>query len=461
MAKGKGPLYLIAVAGLVLAMLPYAAQADDASLGAVGYGVVPLDNDQVTMAAERVDAEIRGDRAWVTCVFTFTNTGPPTEVLMGFPQADSTRGESELVDFRAFVDEVEIPVAFRHDTQTQARSEYPVAGWHTFTVAFAPGQTHIVRNTYHGRLTRVSNGGRIFEYILHTGATWKGPIGQADIVVRWQRDRDVAPESLSAHPTGYAKGRRELRWHFSNFEPSREDDIGVHFRPVYGPHNLGIDPSFWGQVPPSRSEPGRPPEPLIADNDPATAWISPEEVPSGDLAEPWVAWSYGTFPHYSTETLGLGILPGVAGDEDAFRAHGRPKEVLVRLARLREGAETMPAITPVPPFFLLSPEPELELTEHRLVLEDAPHWQFLRLEKPATVLAFQVVVETVYPGESHHDVAIAELLFPLLEEDLESVPVLLPFTGEGSQVGFGPWVTAPAAMVLASLTLFWLRKRDR
>lgn len=451
MTKRCKLLSLIATAGLFLAILPHTVRADAASLGAVGYGVVPLDNDQVAMAAERVEAEIRGDEAWVTCLFTFTNTGPATEVLMGFPQAQPIEGGvTELFDFRAFVDEEEVPVTFRQNGQPQGGWDYPIAGWHTFTVPFADGQTRIVRNTYHGRLTWESNGGRLFEYILHTGSTWHGPIGEADIVVHWQNERYVAPETLSASPPGYARGQRDLHWHFTDLEPTREDDIRVYFRPVYGPHNIGTASASSGKVQPAKTGYNLPAA-LFSDGDPTTAWQSTAETTGA-----WVAWGYEHYPHYATPTLGLGILPGVFGDD--FRAHGRPKEVLVRLARFREGVEVPPVVIPVADSFL-HPLPQLTISEHRLTLEDAARWQFLRLEEPATVLAFQVVVESVYPGEGYDDVAIAEVLFPLLEEDLASVPVLLPVTGEASPVVLGPWVVAAAVMVLAVFMLFWLRKR--
>ena len=426
MASKGGLLCLMIMAGFFLAILAYAAQADDTSLGAVGYGVVPLDNDQVTMAAERVEAEIRGDQAWVTCVFTFTNTGPAVEVLMGFPQAQSLMGgESKLMDFRAFVDSEDVPVIFRPNAQPQGDWDY--AGWYTFNVSFAAGQTRVVRNTYHGRLNLVSNGSRAFEYILHTGATWRDAIEQVDIVVRWQKDRDVRPDTISASPSGYVQGQRELHWHFIDLEPDHEDDIRVFFRPIYGPSNLGMAAASSGRVQPATIGYGLPAA-LFSDSDPVTAWQA-----EGETKGAWVIWSYDSYPHYATPTLGLGILPGMAGDMDAFLAHGRPREVLVRLVRLKDGVEMPPMISPTQRSFL-NPGPGLEITEHRLVLEDTPCWQFMRLEKPAIVLAFQVVVESIYPGEQYGDVAIAEVLFPLLEEDLESAPGSLPVgRGEGSR----------------------------
>jgi len=437
-------LFLIALAGFSLTIPLPAARADDASLGAVGYGVVPLNNDQVTMAAERVEAEMRGDQAWVTCTFTFHNTGAAAEVLMGFPQAQASAGEaSQLLDFRAFVDSEQVPVTFRPNAQPQGEWDY--AGWHSFTVPFAAGQIRTVRNTYHGRLTLQSDGGRVFEYVLHTGATWLGPIGRADVVVRWQRDRDVLPETLSASPAGHIQGRHELRWHFTDLEPTRGNDIQVYFRPAYGPHNLGIAPIFWGRQPPSQSKHGLPPVPLIADGDPATAWRLVD-----DTAPTWIGWGYGGFSHYASPTLGLGILPGVASDAEAFSAHGRPKVVLIRLAHLKEGEQPPPTVFPSPLLFTLDPGPALEITEHRLTLDDAPRWQFLRLEEPATVLAFQVVVENAYLGQRYDDVAIAEVLFPLLEEDLASPPPLLPAAGSRRPLAFWTfWVAGGAALVLA------------
>jgi len=466
-------LIWIATAVLFMAVMRYNIRADDASLGAVGYGVVPLQNDQVTMAAERVEAEIRGDQAWVTCIFTFTNTGDATQLLIGFPQAQPTEGGApELLDFQAFVDGEEMPVTFHPNVQPEGEWDY--AGWHTFTVPFAAGQTCTIRNTYHGRLTWLSNGGRFFEYILHTGAVWQGPIGQADIIVHWQRDREVAPGTLSGSPPGYLLGQRELHWHFTNLEPTVEDDIRVLFRPIYGPHSLGTATASSGQVQPARTGYSLPAA-LFADGDPATAWRA-----EGETVGAWAIWSYHSYPHYASPTLGLGILPGMAGDEDAFRAHGRPKEVLVRVARLKEdvsvhwgdAVDALPVVAPIPDSFS-HPVPQLEITEHRLTLEDAPRWQFLRFEKPATALAFQVVVESVYPGERYNDVAIAKVLFPLLEEDLPSMPAQLPATG-GETVGvlaentplWVGWKVAPRAVgitaaLLLPVIILRVRRRNR
>lgn len=131
----------------------------------------------------------------------------------------------------------------------------------------------------------------------------------------------------------------------------------------------------------------------------------------------------------------------------------------MRLAQLKDGVEALPVVSPAQRLFL-DPEPGLKITEHRLILEDAPCWQFMRLEEPVTVLAFQVVVESIYPGAQYDDVAIAEVLFPLLEEDLGSAPGSVPVAEAQSHGVLGPWVAMMAAIVLAAVITVWLRKRE-
>lgn len=265
----KGSAAALAVASVLFIAHPPSALADDGFLGAVGHGVVPLENDHVAMDSEHVDAVIRDDGAWVTCVFTFTNSGPAAHVLMGFPEARSRRSLSsdtaptELLDFQAFVDGLEFEVQYlpqvvptrtpiatltvqqmrqyprptwtprpanptAKPTET-ARSSTKFSGWHTFTVPFESGQTRVVRNTYHGALSGISIGVQMFSYVVESGSSWSGPIGQADIVVRWEDDRVVAPGWVHADPPSFETSDRRLTWRFTDFEPGSDHNVLVSF----------------------------------------------------------------------------------------------------------------------------------------------------------------------------------------------------------------------------------------
>jgi hypothetical protein len=227
----------VGLVALIAALAPTAALADDGFLGAVGSGVVPLDNEQVTMDAERVEATLRGDEAWVTCVFTFTNAGPAADVLMGFPELlpDPDGGPSPaLNDFTAEVDGESLPVTFRE--QVTATVEADAAGgagncrgWHTFTVPFASGQTRVVTNTYRGQLGHMSDMSQTFHYILASGASWRGPIGDTIVRVQWADQGQVA-EILGTRPDGAVEAERSVTWRFGDLEPTEAHNISFVFR---------------------------------------------------------------------------------------------------------------------------------------------------------------------------------------------------------------------------------------
>jgi len=107
------------------------ALADDSSLGAVGYGVVPLSHATVRMVEEHVTILVAGEQAHVDGLFVFENGGTESDVLMGSLQARaSTPGSApELIDLRAFVDGEEVPAVFL--TQTYLVGDLGFGGWST------------------------------------------------------------------------------------------------------------------------------------------------------------------------------------------------------------------------------------------------------------------------------------------------------------------------------------------
>ncbi len=438
----------LVIIGIISSLIPLVARADDGVLGTIGFAVTPLDDDQVQMVAEWVQAEVGAWSAQVTCVFTFTNAGPATTVLMGFPEARdySGRGDPSLHDFRAFVDGQEVATDFRPQAEAQGYSNY--AGWHTFSVSFAADQTRVVSNSYRGGNSYTSNGEHSFSYILQTGSTWAGPIGQADIVVRWSRQREVALNTIFAYPKGSIQEGYELHWTFRNFEPTSDHDIRVSFFSVVGPDNGGIAAASSGNVVSEWKGSFQPSAPF-ADDWPSTAWMSDRETGGA-----WILWSSGFAADQVDPTVGLGILPGIAGQE--FYDHGRPKEILIRLAQLTAGL-SRPDLAPTAATFS-DPPAAVEIREFHLTLQDAPRWQFLYLDEPATVLAFQILVESVYPGQRFDDVAIAEVWFPLLEEDIATSFSFLPNAGGNQSLGMGLMAILGTLSILAG-SLIHLRLR--
>jgi len=210
---------------------------------------------QVQMAAETVILDVQsinkslpryalaGDttQAKVTASFTMRNLGLTAETMqvrfpLGNPDGsgDKMGGFPELTDLTVVVDRTPTPTTRittpNPDPYNLQASPVP---WAAFEVTFPPGRDVLIDVQYtvkaQGYLPYAT-----FTYILETGAGWKGPIGSADILVRLPYEAGPQPVILGEFATGWssttAGGQfvgREIRWHFENLEPAREDNFQV------------------------------------------------------------------------------------------------------------------------------------------------------------------------------------------------------------------------------------------
>ncbi len=245
---------ILLMASLILISHPSPARADDASLGRKGETVWPVNDSQVEMVSEEVTVTVSAGRSRVDCGFTFKNTGTATRVLMGFPEMkpppdrEGFGDDTALHDFRTFVDGVELPVkkekgGAREDKKAvEAADRYPF--WWTWEVPFEAGETREVRNTYWVKNHQWSNGQVLAGYILTTGSYWKGPIGRARVVFRFE---DVLPYDLErVFPGTYHFEGNDLVWEWTDLEP--QGDIEIIFNTRRWPE---IPVKWWGEIDPS------------------------------------------------------------------------------------------------------------------------------------------------------------------------------------------------------------------
>lgn len=184
---------------LVLAGSP----VDDGSVHESGAPRLMSGHPTVRMLAEHVHIRIGRRSQSADCWFAFNNEGPACEVRMGFPDfgygAFQTEFELEkylakkrgepapvfcaLENFRSWVDGVEAKVSLVPDPDE-------TGSWHTKRVRFEKGPTRYVKVSY---VSLLSGGAAksvpyISEanYLMFSGASWKGPIGQADVVFEFK-----------------------------------------------------------------------------------------------------------------------------------------------------------------------------------------------------------------------------------------------------------------------------------
>lgn len=182
---------------LLLLMSAVAARANDASLDFSGTPRQMSGHPSVEMKSEIVRLSIGRDTVRADCRFEFVNHGAACDVRVGFPDDSFERmgggyedqmPPSGFASFRSFVDGREVPTRI---------VKGPVAGgegtiWRVKTVHFAArgraGSIRHLREVYAtaigGEMTWPS--GRA-GYTLHTGSSWRGPIGRSEIIATFER----------------------------------------------------------------------------------------------------------------------------------------------------------------------------------------------------------------------------------------------------------------------------------
>jgi len=226
------------------------------------------------MVSERIVIDVNKKGASYNCTFVFRNEGPACKVRMGFPDRGEGAEETsyfeqlseatskkrpkpvfqDLTNFKSYVNGKPVK------TEVVPVEEKPES-WHVKTVTFGKGQTLTVRDTFSADfgfgLTRNGAAERR-RYIMSTGASWKGKIGTAEVIVRFAKGLvpgQMRPYSLAklmpkkddngfsykgwpSLPkgaivwTGFATptvSGNQLRFFRRDFEPTKKSDIDLYF----------------------------------------------------------------------------------------------------------------------------------------------------------------------------------------------------------------------------------------
>ncbi len=243
------PIFLLA-ALLALLALPTPVRADIAppqmpggsnlSPGEDTGTPVEMAYEQVTfIVGEEVDFQVeeldlQGVEAHVQAVFQMQNTSQTDETMqVRFPLVDpSGLGDGfthvpKLQDFSVSI-AGEPSDWINVETPNPNQPNDPPVQWAAFDVTFPAGETVEIQVDYSthstGYLPEAS-----FNYILTTGAGWKGPIGEGDIILKMPyvaSNENVLSWKFAPAPQPMLE-EDEVRWHFQNLEPQKLDNWSV------------------------------------------------------------------------------------------------------------------------------------------------------------------------------------------------------------------------------------------
>jgi len=245
----------IAVFIAFVLILSCPGKADDGFFRGEGATVVPMNNDQVVLLEEEVHMNciLKGyNRHWVVnCKFLFLNSGTKCKIQMGFPDSLEDGpgfGKSAISDFRLFVNGEKVEAKYKTLDGSNADSLFnsnrtKYIGVYTWEVEFKEGETKTLENDYEfyeagflgipyeatwykGEEEPPGFGlgsTRVVNYVLHTGALWKGKIGKADIHINLG---GIYPAHwVFISPSGYTFRDSLVEWQLRDFEP--DEDIKV------------------------------------------------------------------------------------------------------------------------------------------------------------------------------------------------------------------------------------------
>ena len=215
-------------------------RADNAPVYETPQGLGPgVKDTSVRMANEQVDVQVveqgAAAVAVVNATFTMSNSGPTTQLLTGFPDADyGANGNPDLpsggyqftsaniTNFRAWTDSA----TFTPKQQQVSSGQFQNEQWFVWNMSYPQGQTVPVHVAYQQHLgDQQVLGDQVNEfvdvlYVLRTGALWAGNIDDAHITFEAPNGggfvgADGASTSADDH----------IVWDFTNFKPTA--DVGT------------------------------------------------------------------------------------------------------------------------------------------------------------------------------------------------------------------------------------------
>jgi len=212
---------------VALATLSVLGWCNDTAVVGIGGVIKPMENHpSIVLRSHVVKVKITPEYADVDCTFVLHNTGKATRVLIGFPESgggDIVVPKMGFRYFRSYVDGKRVQVRVQEQRRESGPGGY--FRWYLKRVRFGAGQTRVIRNVYRAPLGAISTGHDFFDYILTTGASWKGKIGRSDIIVELSGLKHVV--DLEIRPEGYRRVGNRIVWRLENYEP--KENIFIMF----------------------------------------------------------------------------------------------------------------------------------------------------------------------------------------------------------------------------------------
>jgi len=404
---------LLLFAAILFPVLLYADAAN--IIFTAGGNVKAMNSESIKMVKEKINITMLGNHFEVRVDYVFYNSGEKQTAIMGFPNSRGTYGSPEnpegiqygINDFRAFDGKKELKIERKETAVTKSTKAFSV--WETFMVDFEAGETKNVTNIYSQKYW-IEHGGskESAEYILTTGATWKGLIDSI-----WVNIHSNLPNFDLHSKTAYVlEESGDDRWY------SKDVYYGLYVFPqeyilegnVIKMQFTNIEPDFNIKITPPPSSRISASSELDKDkNNKYTAW----NLIDGDPSTAWVEGRNGSgineyfefyFPVEYTDMVdlyaafkidSLGIINGYAKNEGVFYNNNRVKKIKIEYTNDIFREEN--------PYNMKAPE------SIEFILEDTMDMQYLAFPESIYMSSMKISILEVYKGSKWDDTCISEL----------------------------------------------------
>ena len=232
----------LASSGLLLVVASFAL-GDDALWNSVGSPGNFGKSKDIRMASEEVNIFLRPKSIHVRATFHFVNDGDAQTVTTAFPESMTDYQERanndpySIIAFKAWVDGKQVPVI-------RVPTKRPSTQYSAVWLKQVPFERHGKRTVvceYEARYA-AGLGFNMAYYVLQTGATWKGKIGDCRVHVDWNAIREHGlPGFKKSFSTNYVLG--------TDMKPIRNSwtTADFQFKSLNPTFNIAISQtnSFW------------------------------------------------------------------------------------------------------------------------------------------------------------------------------------------------------------------------
>lgn len=217
------------VISVLIILLGLYTKADIAPNPIRAKGITVFHPTDIRMIYEKVTVDLTLDSSFVHCYFRMHNEGKATEILIGYPNmsnySNNNTQDLKIAPLTVFENGRKLNDLLNNENSGRT--------WYLWETKFERNETKEIIVTYslpHG--TVKGNLYYNFNYLLSTGAGWKGKVGYAEIIVNLKDfDKDLI---LKASPANFTLTTNQIVWKYKNLEPTLSNDISISFEKQKG-----------------------------------------------------------------------------------------------------------------------------------------------------------------------------------------------------------------------------------